>query len=545
VLKLDLIGDQTEIDAMAILEQHKSNGFLEINKSQIGLVFLAAITVAAFIFYWSGLVSLFTAWQRAEYSHGYIIPIIAVIIGLKRYQSKSIEVTPSSSKAGTGLVGFAVLLGLFGHMAGIADIVTYGILLAVAGMGILLLGFKAAFNLWPAWVYLSFMLPLPNFVYWPLSIKLQFLSSHIGVQIIKFLGVPVFLEGNIIDLGNYQLQVAEACSGLRYLFPLLSFGFLFSTLYRGPSWQKALIFLSSIPITILMNSARIGVIGFLVDRYGIAQAEGFLHLFEGWVIFAVCVLLLFLLATGLQWITGTGRSISEALDFNVQGLGRKFANLRKVSFSKALPLVLCLIIAANLVSVTLLNRVSVHPQRETFEQFPLVMGEWSGKRAFLNFDMERVLAADDYVQVDYTVSRGTAVNLLISYYRSQTEGSGIHSPEVCIPAGGWEVSKWEQATVMLKVLGDRPLVVNRAIIQNEKDRQLVYYWFEQRGRRMTNDYITKAYTVWDSVTRGRSDGALIRVITPLQEDSDMKAAERRLDDFLELAMVEIPRFVPP
>ncbi len=108
--------------------------------------------------------------------------------------------------------------------------------------------------------------------------------------------MPVFLEGNIIDLGVYKLQVAEACSGLRYLFPILSFSYLFAILYRGPVWHKAVLLLSAAPLTVFMNSFRIGVIGVLVNQYGIEQAEGFLHFFEGWVIFIACISVLFLMA---------------------------------------------------------------------------------------------------------------------------------------------------------------------------------------------------------------------------------------------------------
>ena len=112
-------------------------------------------------------------------------------------------------------------------------------------------------------------------------------------MVIRAAGLSVFLEGNVIDLGSYQLQVAEACSGMRYLFPLMSFGFLCAVLMRGRWWQQAILFVSTVPITILMNSLRIGIIGILVNYYGIEQAEGFLHDFEGWVIFMSCVVILF------------------------------------------------------------------------------------------------------------------------------------------------------------------------------------------------------------------------------------------------------------
>src|SRR4029079_8443440 len=105
---------------------------------------------------------------------------------------------------------------------------------------------------------------------------------------IRLVGIPVYLEGNVIDLGVYKLQVVEACSGLRYLYPLLSLGFLAAYLFQAPLWQRAIVFLSTIPITILMNSLRIAIVGILVNSYGPQDADGFLHMFEGWIIFIAC-----------------------------------------------------------------------------------------------------------------------------------------------------------------------------------------------------------------------------------------------------------------
>jgi exosortase D (VPLPA-CTERM-specific) len=508
------------------------------------LVVLSAL-VAATVFYKAGISSLLSAWQRPEYSHGFIIPILALIIAVKRDGGAENSAEPKKFGLGYAALAFAILIGIFGNKAGIADIVTYGLLLAIAAMTIVLLGRKRALKLWPAWIYLGFMLPLPNFVYWPLSIKLQFISSQIGVAIVSLMGIPVFLDGNIIDLGNYQLQVAEACSGLRYLFPLMSFGFLFATLYRGPAWQKCLIFLATAPITVIMNSIRIGIIGILVNSYGIAQAEGFLHLFEGWVIFGVCISLLCLLVILLQVIARKRMPFSEALDLDLQGLPNKIIQLTRVTFSKPLlAAVLMLLVAAGASSI-LFQRLSVHPQRTEFAQFPMKIGDWTGKPSYLDFETERVLAADDYLMADFVLESKSLmpVNLLISYYQSQTEGSGIHSPEVCIPGGGWEVSRWEQVPVALSFFENDTLKVNRAIIQKGKDRQLVYYWFEAQGRHITNDYVAKGLTVWDSILRGRTDGALVRVITPI-ESEDIKSADERLQSFLEISVSKLPEFVP-
>jgi exosortase/archaeosortase family protein len=119
-----------------------------------------------------------------------------------------------------------------------------------------------------------------------------------------------------------KLQVAEACSGLQYLFPILSFSYLFAILYRGPMWHKAVLLLLAAPLTVFMNSFRIGMIGVIVNSYGLGWVEGFTHFFEGWVIFIACVAILFLTAVILQRTTRNPLPLSQAIDLDTGGLGR-------------------------------------------------------------------------------------------------------------------------------------------------------------------------------------------------------------------------------
>jgi exosortase D (VPLPA-CTERM-specific) len=491
----------------------------------------------------TGLSSLLEAWTKPEYSHGYIIPAIALYIAFVR--SRGVQNTDAGSAAqyaGSLVVGLGLLLGAFGVLSSIPDIVTYGLIIAIAGLMLNVFGLQNAMRLWPAWLYLIFMLPLPNFIYWPLSIKLQFLSSEIGVWLIQLMGLPVFLDGNIIDLGVYKLQVAEACSGLRYLFPLMSFGFLFAVFYGGQWWQKLILFLSTIPITIAMNSLRIAVIGVLVNRYGNEQAEGFLHFFEGWVVFVFCIIILYFEAVLLMKIRSRHATANTVFDLAYDGLRDDLRRLFSFQVNRPLWVSAAVLVAGTVSWSFASERQSTVPERSRFEAFPMSENSWVGRRQTLEPDIERVLGADDYILADFIKSGELApVNFLVSYYNSQTSGSGIHSPEVCIPAGGWEVSQWQQAPLNI---GQQQFSVNRAIIQKGQARQLVYYWFDQRGRRLTSDYVAKAYTVWDAASKGRSDGALIRVVTAI-DGKDVAGAEARLKRFLEDQLPKIPKFVPP
>ena len=503
---------------------------------------LAALGIAAF--YWTGLVSLVDAWGRPEYSHGWLIPLVAAFLFVR--QARLLE--PGSAKeesfAGLLVVAAGLFVGLFGNLVHIPDVITYGFLICLAGFVLILAGTREGIRFWAPWLYLAFMLPLPQFLYLPLSVRLQLISSEIGVAIVSLFGIPVLLDGNVIDLGHYKLQVAEACNGLRYLFPLMSFGFLFAVLYRGPLWHRALIFLSAIPITILMNSVRIAVIGWLVDKYGTEQAEGFLHFFEGWVIFAVCVAILLLLAFLLSRFARTRPLEGPMLDIETRGTGEQLTRLLNVQANRSLA------VAAVLVAVTALAwhlapaQAKVNPPRVPLGQMSMEIGGWDGKPAILDREVERVLGADDYFMGDFqNAAVAQPVNFFIAYYHSLTSGSGLHSPEVCLPTGGWEVSRWQRHEISVPG-GQGSFAVNRAVIQKGLDRALVYYWFEQRGRRLTSDYAVKAYTIWDSLTRARSDGALVRVITPISRTEQDSAADARLSSFLSRALENLPRHVP-
>ncbi len=513
-----------------------------------GFALLIAILVGFALYFKDGIFSLLAAWEKPEYSHGPLIPLVAGFLILRELRDENPVTQKGSEIPGLLVVLLGLLVGLLGNLTQIPYFITYGLLIALGGLILLVAGARRGKKFWAAWVYLLFMLPLPNAAYWQLSTKLQFISSNIGVEFIRAMSIPVLLEGNIIDLGIYKLQVAEACNGLRYLFPLASFGFLFAVLYRGPFWHRAILFLSSLPITVLMNSFRIGIIGVMVNSYGIEQAEGFLHWFEGWAIFLACMAILLAEAWILQRLTKEPKSALAMLDLDSSGLAAPLKGLFAISWTSILAGVAALSIIAGVTWSVLPKPTSVVPDHLPFAIFPLEFGEsaeWRGEMFRHSLEIEQVLAADDYLSVSYRNADGkNAINLFSAFYNSTTDGSGIHSPEICIPGSGWEVSRWQRYDVKMTAGNRRDLTVNRAVIQKGQDRQIVYYWFEMRGKNFASEYQAKFSTVWDSMTRQRADGALMRVITPLLPGESEAAGDARLASFLPNALTVLPEFIP-
>lgn len=523
----------------------KPRGVAGLKVNALGFAAFVLLAVAAFPVFRSGFAELFAAWSTPEYSHGPLIPLISLYLFLRELRRAGPADTATSVTRWPGIlvIGLALLIAVFGNLVLIGDIVAYAFIIWVFGVVLLTFGWRRGLGHWKPVLHLIFMLPLPQAIYWKLSIFLQGVSSVLGVWFVQVAGIPVYLDGNIIDLGVYKLQVAEACSGLRYLFPILSFSYLFSILYRGPLWHKAVLLLSAAPITVFMNSFRIGVIGILVNHYGIEQAEGFLHFFEGWVIFLACVGILFLMAIGLQRLTAEPKPLSEAIDLDFDGFGPIIGRILAIQATAAM---LAAILLSALFSLGWLFTPSaerVVPDRTPFMLFPRQIGELYGSFESLDPAVARTLSADDYVSATYQGSGAKPVNLFVAYYDNQTDGDGIHSPEVCLPVGGWEVSSLEPFQVSFPDTIYRTFTLNRAVIQKGVSKQLVYYWFEQRGRRMTNDFVAKFAVIYDSWTRGRLDGALVRFVTPIDEAGEA-AADARLQAFMAQALPVLPRYVP-
>ncbi len=520
---------------------------LSLGFDPAGLVVFMLLVVVSMPVFWLGFLSLAKAWSTPEYSHGPLIPLISLYLFLRelRHAPPPDPAARSTRWPGVLIIALGLGLGILGNLVLIPDVVTYAFILWTGGLVLTVMGWqRGRLHQLPV-LHLVFMLPLPQFLYWHLTIALQLVSSELGVWFIRLAQIPVFLEGNVIDLGVYKLQVAEACSGLRYLFPILSFSYLTAILYRGPFWHKALLFLTAAPLTVFMNAFRIGVIGILVNHFGIEQAEGFLHVFEGWVIFGACVALLFLLAVILQHTTRAPKTLSETIDLDFDGLGHQTARLLAIAPSAGL--VVALAVSAAITGGWLFAPTPERERilRENFAYFPRQIGQWQGLFSSLDQGTRDVLKASDYINVTYSSPEAAQpVNFFSAFYITQTEGAGIHSPEVCLPVGGWEMFSLDTVPIHMPGTAYGDFMVNRAVIQKGMTKQMVYYWFEQRGKRMTNDYAVKASVVWDGLTRGRADGALVRFVTPMGRNESDVDAEARLQGFMAELLPKLPRFIP-
>jgi exosortase D (VPLPA-CTERM-specific) len=502
------------------------------------------VSLACLWLFWDGLFRMWDQWLDApQYSHGLLIPPVAAFL-IWQQKDRLERMMFRGSWWGVAFVLGGGFLLLLGKVAAIYTIVQCAYLVTLCGLVLAFTGHRPFRLLAMPFLVLIFMIPLPDFVFQNLSTTLQLLSSQLGVTFMRLFGISVFVEGNVIDLGGYKLQVAEACDGLRYLFPLMTIGFLMAYFYKGAAWKRVLLFLSSIPISVLMNSFRVGTIGVMVEHWGIGMAEGFLHEFQGWAVFMVSAALMLgeiAVLNRLGHESGTWRQLF-GVEFPAPSPRDAQIESRKLPGSFIAACLLLLTFTG--ISFFIERPVEIYPARATFTDFPMKLGAWSGRPDSLEGVYMDTLKLDDYLLADYVNGGGPAVNLYMTYYNSQRKGAAFHSPRWCLPGGGWRVRDFDRRSVTNVTIDGRPLRVNRYLVELGNQRQLVYYWFQQRGRIVTDEYVVKWYLFWDALTRHRTDGGMARLIVAIPPGASEEDADRRLTDLASRVAPLLPRYVP-
>jgi exosortase D (VPLPA-CTERM-specific) len=502
------------------------------------LLFVAVLAGVAFAAFSGALGELLHRWTtQEEYSHGFLIPVVVAWLIWARRDAIGASIG-RPSWLGLGFIALALIMHLISELS--ATFILSQVAFVVALLGIVLAA--GGYSLFRVTVvpivFLLFAIPLPYFVESILTLRLQLISSQLGALLITLFHIPVYLDGNIIDLGNYKLAVVEACSGLRYLYPLLSLSFLAAYLFQAPIWQRTVVFLSAIPITIAMNGFRIGLVGVLVNRWGPQQADGFLHLFEGWVIFIACAALL--AAEIYLFARFSGKTFFAV--FHAPQLQEKPQSLLGPTNILAISSCLALLLAAGLAVSFISHRTEIVPERTRFVEFPLRLGAWHGRTAALDPDTERGLGLDDYIVSEYSGPDRKSVNLYVAYYRSQREGESPHSPIVCIPGGGWQIAAFQRTSTDGVTASQLPF--NRVIIARDRVKQIVYYWFDERGRKIANEWWSKWYLLADAIFKNRSDGALVRLTTEVLPGETEADADRRLHAFMREVVPALTAYLP-
>ncbi|HUL30586.1 MAG TPA: exosortase A [Thermodesulfobacteriota bacterium] len=265
--------------------------------------FKVGIVVAALVLlYFRVLQGLISDWiHLPDFSHGFLIPMVSFYFLYERRKPLSV-LSPSGTWAGLPLLVFGVVLLLLGNLATEYFTMRFSILVVLGGVLLTLLGKEFLKALLFPLAFLIFMIPIPSVLLDRVTFPMQLFASKVAGGFLYFIDIPALREGNIILLANTSLEVAEACSGIRSLISLLALSVVFAYLSQKTVLKRVLLVLSTFPIAILSNAARVTGTGILAHHYGDRVAQGFFHGFSGWILFVVAFVCLFVFGAVLSKI---------------------------------------------------------------------------------------------------------------------------------------------------------------------------------------------------------------------------------------------------
>lgn len=245
------------------------------------------------IVYSSSFRILLSAWEQPDYSHGYLVPIFAVF--LLWFRRDLMPAAPwRGSPWGVVLLALSGLSYLAAGMMGFNLIIAFSIIPCVAGIVLMLGGWPMMRWAWPSIVFLCFMIPLPQAMETMARIPLQRLAAISSTYLLQTLGLPAVANGNVIQLSEYPINVAEACSGLRMLMTSVALTCGLAFVLNRPAWERLFVLVSAVPIALAVNVIRVTVTGLCHEYFGPDVAETVFHDFAGYMMPALAVLLLWL-----------------------------------------------------------------------------------------------------------------------------------------------------------------------------------------------------------------------------------------------------------
>jgi exosortase len=245
--------------------------------------------------YWATLTHLVGQWWHdPNFSHGFFVPLFAgFVIWQERSRLNTIERQPSWS--GLALLFFGLCVLILGQMGAEIFLSRFSLLIVLAGLIVLFLGWSFFRAVLFPWAFLALMIPIPAIIFNQITFPLQIFASKIASDVLPLLGVPVLREGNVIILPAMALEVAEACSGIRSLMSLTTLALIYGYLVEKKFSLRVVLALAALPIAVIANSLRVVGTGLLVQYWNPEKALGFFHEFQGWLMFVASIGMLYLL----------------------------------------------------------------------------------------------------------------------------------------------------------------------------------------------------------------------------------------------------------
>lgn len=501
---------------------------------------LGSVVVAAFFFCYSKVfATLVTRWWTDNvYSYAFLIPGISLyLIWISRDRLANLRPDPNYVGGLSVLFGGLLML-LLGHAGAVASIQELSLIPTIAGVVLLLLGTAFFRVLWFPIAYLLFMIPV-----WELNTDLihmpfQLFTAALSVKMLHWVGIPVYRQGNYLELPNMTLEVAQGCSGVNYLFSVVAISIPLAYIFlRG--WKKrATLVCFAVLVSILANSLRVFLIGVLVYNDLSGDIHGPYHILQGLSISVVGYGAIFLGLSVLTRIPSASLPLEPLSQF--KGISEDaplFSPKKSIRFAVIAAFALLLLAGSNLHFFSQSKPVSL---TSDLQGLPLTIGAWQGERAMLVGNPYAELHVDkDLSRIYYRgindVER--AVQVYIGYFETQEQNKELIYFKALDYFNGAT-----KTTVRLST--GKSIEVNRVIVEEGKERRLYLVWYDLNGRVVTDPYLAKLYTTWSGFVRRQTNGAVVLVSAEMNDESAQDEALSELKEFVRQIYPLLPSYLP-
>jgi len=489
---------------------------------------ISILGVLILFIYYPTLIGIYKKVSNNEdYTYIFLIPfIVAYLVWEKRKDLSKTSISPYWP--GIALIVFNFLFSIYGVLGSDISAARISWWLWICSITLFCYGKNVFKILFVPLIILGFVIPLPQHIYAPLTMTLKLTSSKLAFFIIDLAGIPVHVEGNIIDLGNTQLHVIDACSGLRYVLPLLAVAIIYVH-YSQKHWlKKIILILLTLPIAILMNGVRIGITAILYEWVSPKVVKGFYHEFSGWFIFILSFGLLIGFNFILNLLPPKYKNSKVSKNEKVKDIEIKHkSNL--CSFSVTLVLLSVLLVSsfctASLPRMKLTHGIAA---------FPLRFKDWNGIPKPVDPEIVKRSGAEESFQAIYINSKNEVVSLYIGYRSTpfMEAEEFFHSPTVCLPSSGWKILEKSSHRIINASPKYKDFVVTKLLVSKMGQKQLLYFWFQTKSKIARNIFENRFDLAIHALKRDNTYDITVHVYTPVKQNESIDNVQKRLDNFV-------------
>jgi EpsI family protein len=498
----------------------------------MGLLLLLGATV---LLYHSSLAWLVYFWlDNKDYSHGFLVlPVSVYLVWIKREHLAHLDPRPSPLAGSVMLLASGLLL-LAGRAGGLVLAEAVSLLSFLPGIVLFVWGWGYLKTLALPLAYLQFMVPwmieFIDRVHWPF----QLLSANLGVWLLQGLGFAALQEGIFIMLPRITLEVAQECSGVRFLTSIIAIGIPLVYLTQRTWWMGVGVIASGVIITILTNGLRVALVGMSAYYYGSAMVHGPAKMFQGWFVAQVGFIALFLVNWAVCKLPSRSEGRLHERWKTFQG-ERLRTSEERVS-TRPVALLLCFLLALG-AYIHLFATPRPVPLRQALAQVPYGIGEWSGADSAWVKGEQFFPGADSDLVRTYRAPSGREVHLYMGYFESQRQGKSLINYLSNPLREGVRV-------VPLGLPGTGPKWVNQAFLTIDRTRFTALSWYRLPSGETTGRYETKFKAITNAMFQWRNNGAVILLATPLGEKGEEAPASTHLMAFARVIAPTLREFLP-